>query len=730
MPTAHVKMYQGTPTLFLDHQPVFASMQWLSSATVVDGVHQNDDAIREFAAAGVHLNAITIAPAWCGPKPEQANFDEFESIDVQMRAIRRADPDALFHLRIYLETAAWWNEQNPDECEVDSVGTRLNASYASDVWQTSVKAYLDDLVAHLQRSGFYDATVAYQVCPGICGEWVKNTTSMSPLTGDYSAPMRRRFRAWLRAKYGDDAALQAAWREASITLDTAEVPTNAELMHSTHISLRDPSQERKAIDYQQNLADLVAERLIDQCHHIKTLTNGDKLAGAFYGYIMDQAWNDNYFGGPIDGNYSTIQRSGHLGLRTVLRAPEVDFLVSPYGYAFRGLGGDGLSMTASESARLHGKLYIYEEDSRLHNLFDYNGRNYRLQHSEAIHQRCFGYSLTHGFAIWWFADWPAGSYKTHPTTEPTAFNPWLQRFQRLGEFNLNLDNTPQAEVAVLIDDDSLWHETLRNDINRDGVFYQRVFGLPRFGAPHDVYLLDDLLEGKLPPYKLYIFLNAWHLDDDRRAKLKRELQRHHGTALWIYGAGFLNQTPALANMADLTGFNFEQNDNPWAMQMLVSDFDHAITREIPQDFFWGTHTSLGPVFHVKDAEARVLGQVVASFGRCKPGLVVKEFADWRSVWTASPNVPAPILRGVARYAGVHLYSEAGDVLHASKSLLSVHTVSGGPRTFKLPSRVEVVYDLYHDKVLAQDADAFEVDLPPASSALYFTGTKAMLARFG
>jgi len=729
MPTAHVKMHQGTPTLFLDGQPVFASMQWLSSATVIDVVHQNDDAIREFAAAGIHLNAITVAPAWCGPKPEQANYDEFESIDIQMRAIRRADPNALFHLRIYLETAPWWNELNPDECEVDSVGTRLNASYASDVWHASVKAYLDDLVAFLKRNDFYDATVAYQVCPGICGEWVKNTTSMSPLTGDYSAPMRRRFRAWLRAKYGDDAALRAAWRNEAITLETAEVPSNAELMHSTHISLRDPSQERKAIDYQQNLADLVAERLIDQCRHVKTLTSGDKLAGAFYGYIMDQAWNDNYFGGPIDGNYSTIQRSGHLGLRTVLRAPEVDFLVSPYGYAFRGLGGDGLSMTASESARLHGKLYIYEEDSRLHNLFDYNGRNYRLQHSEAIHQRCFGYSLTHGFAIWWFADWPAGSYKTHPTTEPTSFNPWLQRFQRLGEFNLQLDNTPQAEVAVLIDDDSLWHETLRNDINRDGVFYQRVFGLPRFGAPHDVYLLDDLLEGKLPPYKLYIFLNAWHLDDDRRAKLKRELQRNHGTALWIYGAGFLNQTPALANMTDLTGFTFEQNDNPWAMQMLVSDFDHAITRDIPQDFFWGTHTSLGPVFHVKDADARVLGQVVASFGRCKPGLVVKEFADWRSVWIASPGVPAPILRGVARYAGVHLYSEAGDVLHASKSLLSVHTVSGGPRTFKLPECVEVVYDLYRDKVLATDADSFDVDLPPASSALYFVGKKEILAAF-
>lgn len=726
MPTAHIKPHNGAPTLFLDGAPVFASMHWLSAGLGEDGNHQNSDAIRAFAAAGVHLNAVGMGAEWCGPRPGNPDHFDFSNLGPQLRAIVKVDPHALFHLRIYLETAPWWNALYPDECEVASDGTRLNASYASDVWQAHVKDYLRRTVDYLREAGLYDRVVAYQVCPGVCGEWVKNTTSMTPLTGDYSAPMRRRFRAWLRAKYGNDAALQAAWRDPAVTLESAEAPSNAELLQTTHMSFRDPLIERKAIDYQQNLADLVAERLIDQCRTIKELTHGEKLAGAFYGYIMDQAWNDNYFGGNVDGSYSTIQRSGHLGLRTVLRAPEVDFLVSPYGYAFRGLGGDGLSMTASESARLHGKLYIYEEDSRLHNLFDYNGRNYRLEHSAAIHQRCMGYVLTHGFAIWWFADWPPNTYEQHPHTEPSAFNPWLVRFQKLGEFNLALDNTPQAEVAVLIDDDSFWHESMRNDLNRAGVFYQRVFGLPRFGAPHDVYLLDDLIEGRIPPYKLYIFLNAWHLDGARRDQLKRLLRQQHATAVWVYGAGYLNETPALDNMTDLTGIMFDMTDHAWAMQMHVTDFDHPITRGLPQDLFWGTHSSLGPVFHAKDAGGRTLGQVITSLGRCKPGFVIKEFSDWRSIWLASPGIPAPVLRGIARDAGIHIYSDAGDVLHASKSLLSVHTVSGGPRTFRLPCRVEVVFDLYHDRLLARDAAEFDVELSPASSALFYTGSEANL----
>ncbi len=728
MTTAHVKMHNGTPALFLDDKPVFAGMHWLSSASVDEsGAHFNADAIHDFAQAGLHLCAVGLGAEWCGPHAGDDSHFDFSDLGPQLTAIREADPKALFHLRIYLETAPWWNELHPDECEVASDGSRLNASYASDVWHAHCKEYLTRIVEYLKAAGFYDCTVAYQVCPGVCGEWVKNHTSMSPLTGDYSAPMQRRFRQWLRAKYGADAALQAAWRDEAVTLDTASAPSNAELLQTTHLSFRDPSKERKAIDYQQHLADLVAERLIDQCRHIKALTHGDKLAGAFYGYIMDQAWNDNYFGAPIDSSYSTIQRSGHLGLRHVLRAPEVDFLVSPYGYAFRGLGGDGLSMTASESARLHGKLYLYEEDSRMHNLFDHNGRNYRLEHSVAIHQRCLGYALTHGFAIWWLADWPAQTYTQHPHNEPSAFNPWLKRFAKLGAFSMQLDNAPCAEVAAVIDDESFMHETMRNDINRAGVFYQRVFGLPRFGAPNDVYLLDDVVDGNAPAHKLYIFLNAWRLNDERRRKLKAALAQQHATAVWVYGAGYLNETPALDNMTDLTGITFDKADNPWAMQMHALDFDHPITRDLPQDLFWGTHSSLGPVFHAKDAVAQTLGQVVTVLGRCKPGFVIKEMGDWTSIWLASPGIPAPVLRGIARHAGVHLFSDAGDVLHASKSLLSVHTVAGGKRTFHLPQSAEVVFDLYHDATLARNASSFDVTLPAASSALYYFGDEMALA---
>ena len=129
-----------------------------------------------------------------------------------------------------------------------------------------------------------------------------------------------------------------------------------------------------------------------------------------------------------------------------------------------------------------------------------------------------------------------------------------------------------------------------------------------------------------------------------------------------------------------------------------------------------------------------LGEIVYSLGRCKPGFGVRTFnhgdpsAAWTSVYLASPDIPAVVLRGVARSAGVHLYNEDGDVLYATPELLSVHSVSEWKRTFQLPRQVEVVYDLFAGSIVDRQVTEFEVTLPPASTALYFTGDEELIRR--
>jgi hypothetical protein len=721
--STRVALHHGTPTLFVDGQPTFASYMWASPPSPDE--YPLAPAARVFAKAGIHFYAFDVGTGGTFPEWGPHGFD-FSTLEARFGKVLEADPEARFHLRVYLEMgphAGWWHERHPDECEVDSQGQVNTQSFASAVWREQCQDFLRAYAAHLGRLGLGDRVIAYQTGAGHTGEWCKGLTSMRQPCGDYGPAMRRHFRAWLRQRYGQVQSLRQAWGDPAADFDAVEVPSEAAQLNTLHQSFRDPTREQPVIDYYRCLAELCADLIIDFNRTVKEATGGNTMAGAFYGYLLDMAWNAGFFSEGPDSEYSTLQRSGHLGLARVLRSPYVDFLASPYGYGFRGIGGHGAGMPPSESLRLHGKLYLFEDDTRTH-LAPPDagfGRARNLGESSAVLKRNFAEVLTRGQGIWWLGE----NSHISPVREP-AFAPLLRRFQQLGTFGLKLDRKPASQIAVLVDDESFLYESVRNDLDIPLIFQQRLWGLPRLGAPADYYLLQDLLEGRLPPYKLYLFLNAFHLDATRRRDLALQIRRDGRVAAWIYAPGYLEEGPALEHMEGLTGFRYGKGEHAWGPVVHITDFEHPITRGLAQDLSWGTNSRLGPVFHLEDPEARILGQVVYSQGRCLPGMGVKTFPEWTSVYLAAPNVPAPVLRGLARFAGVHLYSEAGDVLYATRQLLAVHTVAGGERAFSLPAKAEVVYDLFAEQAVARRAAHFQVGLEPVSTALYYTGPEALL----
>jgi hypothetical protein len=722
---AQVKFHHGTPTLFLNGEPAFAGMCWVSTPSK-EGWRDGEHA-RAVAEAGIHIYSFDAGKdfEWVGPQAGRTDPFDFSTVEARFGRIIDVDPRARFHLRLHFEfqPGDWWMKAYPAECEISSDGRPVGQSFASEVWRKQVNEFLMAFVAHLRRTGLIDRITAFQPGAGHTGEWVKGETSMSALCGDYSEPMRRQFRSWLRHTYHDDLAeFRAAWHNPAISFEMAEVPSADEQLQARLYTFRDPARERNVIDYYQCLADLSADLVIDFCRTVKEATDRTKLAGAFYGYLMELAWNGGFFGERPDSDYSTTQRSGHLGLRRVLASPYVDFLVCPYSYGFRGIGGDAPAMQPAESVRLHGKLCIIEDDTRTHISHDPDyGHVNSLSASVALLQRNFSQVATHGQGMWWLFD------SIDPAREP-AFAPWLRNFRELGDVLIQTDRAPSAEIAVLLDDESFFYESNRMNLDLPLIFQQRLWGLPRTGAPFDVYLLEDFIDRRLKPYKLYIFLNAMHLGRSRREALNLELRKEGRVALWIYAPGYLEDEPSLEAMRDLTGFKFAMGKQPWGPLLHIVDFTHPITTGLPQDMFWGTNNKLSPIFYLDDPQARVLGQVVFSQGNCKPGMGVKSFPQWTSIYVAAPNLPAPLLRGIAGFAGVHLYNRDGDVLYATRDLLAVHTVAGGDRTFRLPRQAEEVYDLFERRTVARDTGEFRVMLPPASTALYYTGDAALLSK--
>ena len=520
-----------------------------------------------------------------------------------------------------------------------------------------------------------------------------------------------------------EKALRKAWADPNATFETAKVPTRSQQLQTHHMTLRDPLTEQQVINYYQALSDLNSDLVIDFNKTVKE-ENGDRaLTGAFYGYIFELTGNDSYWGVGKEARLSGLQRSGQLGFRKIIESPYVDFIATPYIYFLRSIGGECSPQQPVESARIHNKMFILEDDTRTHLALPEHGygRADTLADSIAIMKRNFASTLVRCLAIWWLGE----KHHIDPSREP-AFTPLLASFQQLGTWALQLDRSPCAEIAVLLDDESLYYETIYNDLSLPNITQQRVWGLPRIGAPFDCYLLQDFIDGKVPSAKLCIFLNAFRLDDKRRKALSDELRKDGRTALWIYAPGYIKDDMSVDHMEELTGIQFGKSEFPWGPLMHITDFDHPITEKLNEELFWGTNTPLGPIFHVDDPEATVLGEVVYSEGRCDPGFALKSFPEWNSVYIAAPNIPAPVLRGIAKYAGVHLYSEDGDVLYANKQLLAVHTIRGGKRTLRLPESVEVVYDLFERKIIAENTDTLKVELPKRSTSFYFTGGHALI----
>ncbi len=722
-----IEEHNGTPTLFIDGKPSFYGTWWTAAPEADSWIRS--DFVRENAAhTGIHIYAFDVGRhEWAGPAEGRSNHYDFSTVEARFKRIFDVDPEARLHLRIYLEMhegfRKWWHDLYPEELEVCSDGSTYRQSFASKVWREQAKDFLRSYIDHLQKIGLTDRIVSYQIGAGHTGEWVKGKTSMYHLKGDYSEAMRQHFRAWLRTRYRRDVRLlQGAWNDSAVRFETAEVPRDVEQFQTKHFSFRNPAEEQNVIDYYRCLSDHCADLVIDFCRTVKQRTEGRSLAGAFYGYLMELAWNAGFFSEGPDSEYSTYQRSGHLGLDKVLMSGDVDFLVSPYSYGFRGIGGEGCSMLPTESLRIHNKLYLFEDDTRTHtDNHPAYGRAMNLDETRAILRRNLAYVLTHGQGIWWLVNKGA----VFPELEP-AFTPMLNRFHEIGEFALRTDRSTSAEIAVLLDDESFFYQTVKNDLDFPLIFKQRLTGLARMGAPYDLYLLNDFIEGRLRPYKLYIFLNSFKLDDSRRQALKKELRKDGRVAVWIYAPGYIKDTPGLENMSDLTGFQFAKNEHPWPSYLYFTRFGHPITANLNQDLIWGTDSRLGPQFYIDDPEPDILGQVVIAQGISKPGFGIKTYPEWISIYCAVPNIPAQVLREIAKFAKVHLYGDKGDILYATPNLLGVHTISGGKRTFFLPKKVGIVYDLFEQKVIAMETDQISVVLRPASTVLYYIGEKGLI----
>jgi len=584
--------------------------------------------------------------------------------------------------------------------------------------------------------------LGYQPGNGFGGEWLMFNSFWEVRPGadpptkfgveDYSPPARIAFRRWLSKAYRNRVEeLRKAWGDPEVTFETATPPNEIERYSSTHGIFFDPGISRRVPDYFSFFNDLTADVLLENCMWIKEFTNRKKIVGSFYGYLWCNFPN------------LSVNHTGHLGFAKVLRSPDVDFIASPYTYDNKQIGGPNNSQTLPENALLHGKLYFNEVDTETH----LHQRQWRWGNSlknpkdweetKGLLIRDYGYTLTKGIGMWW-TNLHGGNFHDEQIVE------LLGDLTRVDKKFLEADRRPNADIAVVLDEETFKYfgdgEPLFNAL----LTAQKQWELGFLGAPWEPYLLTDMSNPKLRDYKLYIFLNTFRVTPQQRDAIHSRLKRNGATALWVYAPGYIgSEGLSTKNMQALTGIRLVESDSAGELRVEITARDHVYTQTLSDGFAYGTDVNvkniirwydhqvylkdprdpglrrdlpgfrINPRFWSDDPEALVLGKLA---GLDKPGLVAKKQPGWTSVYSSAPILPAALLRNIARAAGCHIYSDANDVVYASRNFLCVYAPKGGTRLIRLPQKSRVV-DLLENRVLADGTNEFELTMALNSTKL-------------
>lgn len=712
---SEVRMGEGVPRLWVNGRPFFAM--------VGNGEGRDREGTAAACrAAGFNVSAVWVDGMgrpqwWTGP----GQFD-FGPVDALLLETLDSNPEALVLPILWAAPPPWWGERYPEELARFSDGTswpyyRSTPSFNSRRWREDAAEAVGAFVRHIEGGPFAGRVLGYWVVGGVSAEWqgwgCHNSAANRHLM-DYSAPEQEAFHAFLRGRFPE----HPEWHGAAI-------PGLAERLERHLGVFRDPARAALCIAYDRMYSESVAGTMLACVGAAKAACGRRKIVGVYYGYSLEYANMD-----------WALHMSGHNALRLALDSPDLDFLSAPHSYAVRRLGEDMGWMWPFASIHRAGKLFWPDDDSRTHlsGACDYNPSVNPAQTREVL-RRNWGKQLCHLTPVG-FLQIESGRELASPAIARDA-----RITRRAGEFALRQGVRRRAEIAAVIDEESIpylsydsarlasdhlepvvawngdqWLYNRRvNNLAAELIGYQRS-RLARIGAPVDILLLSDFEKGPLD-YKLYIMLSCFRSDERVTAAVREQVLSRGATVLWCGAPGFIRgESAAAGHMQDLTGIELRRAERPFPPMVNVTRLRSPLTAGLLSLTF-GAPYELDPVFYVADPAAEVLG-VYRDSGL--PALALKAVGGGRSLFCGSPVLPPDLLRSLARAAGVHIYLESGDVLHANDGFVMLHTASAGEKTIRLPARADVV-EVYTGQVLFRGVDSFRIREAAQTTRVFYLG---------
>lgn len=655
-PLARVVVRNGFPELQINGRAV-PPVMFFGDVTGSHTAHHVASEIRRAAKAGVHLYS-TLIEVTCPPPPDDTIY---ETLDGAIDAILSADPHGYVMPRLMFAPAAGWRAQYPNEVSEYRTGKTEDPSFASEHYWMEVEQTIRQIIDHVRRMSYSDRVVGYHLERG---EWFHSKDGGH----ERSFANREGFRRWLRAKYGNsDVALRAAWFDGQVQYYTADVPPDVVSPRPAELFL-EPRKERRWIDFNEFTSDCVADRLKSLARVVKDASEGQCLVSVCYGYTFEHEH----------------PASGHLSLARLLESPDIDLVTGPPSYRDRKPGGAGFLPCPVDSVHLHGKLWISEDDTRTHlgsHVDSSQSDNPRLENktaTEQVQMRSAGTSLGYQSGVAWMDLWGEG---------------WLDAddiWQRIGSYfqhyaqQMATRTRKTSDIVVLVDERSLLY------LQRGATAFDRILSAQRdaflhCGASVAFHLQSDVLHDAFPTdARMYVFLNPARLPASERDAIRTKLHGGGRTLVWLQTVGICDDRGRPEESAhETTGFSLRQQSWNSEAGSRITETRHRITERLRESHI-GQRERIDPTFYVDEVGpgTTILGEYAQSG---LPSIAVRTMADWNSVFIGELPLPVSLIRGLARFSGVHLYTtNADDYLFAGNGWVTIHHTRDGRRDVWLP----------------------------------------------
>lgn len=598
------------------------------------------------------------------------------------------NPDAYLIFAINLNgSTKWWMDANPDElmdygvggvnlAEKDPVNNVRSPSYASLKWRKDGAEYLRKVVNYVESLPIGKRVISYRVDFGVYREW--HYLGMRSHMPGTCKRMEEAFRRYLGKKYGTDEALQKAWNDNAVTIDTAKIPGVDERNASIDSlgTLRDPVENAAVIDFLHTMQGEMRDLVIAWDTAIKEACGYRKLVGNYHGYLFGMHY-------PVE--------AWHLENEEVLASGVVDWQSAPDLYSNREVDDAEFGRSPVESHRLRGKIQIQEHDSRTHLAVEetYHRHVYTPAQSVTTLSRDLAQTLCRNAGCW-FMD-----FTRHWYNDPQI----LAFFRKIKELRdlAAKGNKPVSRVAVVADLESVYYNRI-STTNIDLMLDCNAQELTHTGTPFDVLLVSDLANPNVRDYQVYVMANLFYLTPEKRAIIEK-LRQAGKSIVWLYAPGYLDANGhSVDGIRDLTGFAVTE-------KAVAHDGCAIMANGGRMTPF--SDIVMGPSFGIVEKDITPLAWRNES--RDEITFASRRNGDALEYYSTTGFLSRDAWKAIFRENGIHCYENSGTaVIWATDSFVSING-KAGKYTITLPEE-RTVTEMLPEKCAPEKKSSIEVEL--------------------